>query len=195
MKLPLSDGKLLVKLARHAIETYFSGKIISMPEADKFTDKRGVFVTLSELEELRGCIGFPEPVYALKRAIIESARAAAFKDPRFAPVTEDELDEISVEISVLTNPELIEVEKPEEYLDKIKIGEHGLIIRSMYSSGLLLPVVAVEEKWTPLDFLKHTCIKAGLDKDAWQEEETKIYSFMSQVFAEEEPNGKIVLKM
>jgi uncharacterized protein (TIGR00296 family) len=193
--LSLEEGKILVKFARHCVESYFSSKPINMPEADKFTDKRGVFVTLNEIGKLRGCIGFPEPVYPLKRAILESSRAAAFRDPRFPPVTQDELEDINFEVSVLTKPELIEVERPEEYLDKIEVGKHGLIIKHMYYSGLLLPQVAVEEEWTPLEFLKHTCIKAGLDDDAWKEEETKIYSFMSQVFAEEEPNGKIIIKM
>ncbi len=195
--LSLEEGKILVKYARHAIDTYFSGKIINMPEADKadkFADKRGVFVTLNKFGELRGCIGFPEPIYPLKRAIVESARAAAFKDPRFSPVEEDELDEITMEVSVLTKPELIEIEEPKEYLDKIEIGKHGLIIRSMYHSGLLLPQVFTEYDCTPKQALEMTCEKAGLDKDAWQEPESQIYSFQAQIFEEEEPHGKIIEK-
>ena len=106
----LEEGRQLVKLARHSIETYFSKKHLDMPGSDKFKEERGVFVTLNELEKLRGCIGFPEPVYPLKRAIIEAARAAAFKDPRFPPVTEEEIEDITVEISVLTKPKLIEAD-------------------------------------------------------------------------------------
>jgi len=190
--LTLDDGKTLVKFARHCVESYFSGKPINMPEADEFSDKRGVFVTLNENGKLRGCIGFPEPVYPLKRAILESARAAAFRDPRFPPVTRDELDEINFEVSVLTKPELIEVEEPREYLDKVEIGKHGLIIRNMYYSGLLLPQVFTDYDCTPKKALEMTCEKAGLDEDAWQEPESKIYRFMAQIFEEEEPNGKII---
>jgi uncharacterized protein (TIGR00296 family) len=192
--LTLEDGRLLVKYARHAIETFFSKKQLSMPEADKFTDKRGVFVTLTELGKLRGCIGFPEPVYPLKRAIIESARAAAFRDPRFPPLTQDEMEDITVEVSVLTKPELIEAENPEEYLDMIEIGKHGLIIKNMYYSGLLLPQVFTDYDCTPKKALEMTCEKAGLDEDAWKEPESRIYSFQAQIFEEEEPNRKIVEK-
>jgi uncharacterized protein len=192
--LTLNEGKILVNLARYSIETFFSKKIISMPEADKFTEKQGVFVTLKELDELRGCIGFPEPVYPLKRAIIDSARAAAFKDPRFMPLIETELDEITIEVSVLTKPELVEVEDPQEYLNKIEIGKHGLIIRYEYRSGLLLPQVFTEYKSTPKEALEMVCEKAGLHKDAWKEEEAEIYIFQAQIFCEEEPQGRIVEK-
>lgn len=192
--LPLEDGIILVKLARHSVETFFSKRIINMPEADKFTEERGVFVTLNELEHLRGCIGFPEPVYPLKRAIIDAARAAAFKDPRFMQVTEDELSDISFEVSVLTKPQLMEVENPEEYLDKIEIGKHGLIIKNGFNSGLLLPQVFTEYKSTPKEALEMLCQKAGLDEDTWKDEDTKIYFFQAQIFEETEPNGKIIEK-
>jgi uncharacterized protein len=192
--LTLEEGKILVRFARHCVESYFSSRPINMPEADKFTDKRGVFVTLNEIGKLRGCIGFPEPVYPLKRAIIESARAAALKDPRFPPVTQNELEDINFEVSVLTKPELIEVERPEEYLDKIEVGKHGLIIKNMYYSGLLLPQVFTEYDCTPKQALEMVCQKAGLDEDAWKEPESKIYSFQAQIFEEEEPNGKIIEK-
>lgn len=192
--LPIEDGTILVKLARLAVESYFSKKIIDMPESDRFTEQRGVFVTLNELEHLRGCIGFPEPVYPLKKAIIESARSAAFKDPRFIPVAQDELEDITFEISVLTKPVLVEAQNPEDYLDKIEIGKHGLIIKSGFGSGLLLPQVFTEYKATPKTALEMLCQKAGLDEDAWQDEETKIYSFQAQIFEETEPNGKVIEK-
>jgi uncharacterized protein len=192
--LSLEDGKILVKYVRHAIEKYFSGKPLDMPEMDKFKDKRGVFVTLNKFDELRGCVGFPEPVYPLNRAILESARAAAFKDPRFLPLEKDELDEITIEVSVLTQPELIEVEDPKQYFDKIEIGKHGLIIRSMYNSGLLLPQVFTDYDCSPKQALEMTCEKAGLHKDAWEEPEAQIFRFQAQIFEEEEPNGKIIEK-
>lgn len=188
----LEDGKILVKFARHVIETYFSGKTINFPEVDKFTDKRGVFVTLSLYGNLRGCIGYPEPVYSLNRAIVEASRAAAFKDSRFPPIIENELEEITIEVSVLTKPKLIEVEHQKEYLDKIKIGKHGLIIKSGYHSGLLLPQVFIDYDSTPKEALEMTCQKASLDKDEWKDKDTEIYSFSSQIFKETEPKGDIL---
>jgi uncharacterized protein len=181
----LEDGKALIKLARHSIETFFSGRTINMPEADKFTENRGVFVTLNLYGKLRGCIGFPEPVHQLKRAVIDAARAAAFKDPRFSPLTKDEFEDITIDISVLTLPKLIVVEKPEEYLDHIEIGRHGLIIRNAYHSGLLLPQVFTEYDATPKQALEMLCRKAGLDKDAWQED-CEIFSFEAVVFEEKQ---------
>src|SRR3989344_7348004 len=149
--LSLDEGRALVKLARHSIETFFSGKLLDLPEG--YNEKRGVFVTLNYSGRLRGCIGFPEPVHILKRAIVESARAAAFRDPRFGPLAEEELNDIDIEISVLTKPEIIEVESPLEYPDKIKIGKHGLIIKKIYNSGLLLPQVFAENNCTPKEAL------------------------------------------
>ncbi len=188
----LEAGKILVKFSRYVIETYFSGKTINFPEADKFTDKRGVFVTLSLYDKLRGCIGFPQPIYPLNRAILEAARASAFKDPRFPPITENEFTDITIEVSVLTKPKLIEVEEPKEYLDKIKIGKHGLIIKADYHSGLLLPQVFIDYNSTPKEALEMTCQKAGLPKEAWKDKDTEIYSFSAQIFKEIEPHGNIM---
>lgn len=190
----LDDGKLLIKLARNSIKSYFSKNLIDTIDTDKFNEKQGVFVTLNLFNKLRGCIGYPEPVMELQRAVIESARSAAFKDPRFSPVTKDEMDDITIEISVLTKPKFIEVEKPIEYLDKIKVGKHGLIIRKGYQSGLLLPQVFTEYESTPKVALEMTCQKASLHKDAWKDKDARIYSFSAMIFKEEEPYGKIVRK-
>ncbi|MEM3374334.1 MAG: TIGR00296 family protein [Candidatus Woesearchaeota archaeon] len=191
----LNYGKTLIKYARESIETYFSGNKPNIPDVLKNDkEKKGVFVTLEKNGHLRGCIGFPEPVYELKKAIFEAARAAAFKDPRFMPLEEDELDSITIEISLLTKPVLIEVEKPEDYLKKIIIGKHGLIIRNMYNSGLLLPQVFTEYKCSSLEALEMVCEKAGLDKDAWKEEESQIYSFEAEIFSEKEPKGEVIKK-
>ncbi|MEM2130911.1 MAG: TIGR00296 family protein [Candidatus Woesearchaeota archaeon] len=178
-------GEQLIKYARESIEGYFSGVKPNIPDILKNEkEKKGVFVTLEKNSELRGCIGFPEPVFELKKAIYEAARAAAFKDPRFLPLEEDELNQITIEISLLTKPVLIEVEKPEEYLKKIIIGKHGLIIKNMYNSGLLLPQVFIELKCTTLQALEMVCEKAGLDKDAWQEQESQIYCFEAKIYSE-----------
>ena len=193
--LSLEDGKVLVKLARNSIETYFSKKQLNIANAKVFSKSQGAFVTLNKYGSLRGCIGYPEPVYPLYKAILQAARAAAFQDPRFPPVEESELRDITIEISALTVPELVKVDKPDEYLDKIRIGKAGLIIKAGFFSGLLLPIVAVEYNWTPKEFLEHTCQKAGLPKDAWKNLDNKIYSFQSQVFNELEPNGEIGQEM
>ena len=131
MVLSQQDGKELIKLARSSINAYFSNaeSKVSDKIKNKFNAKQGVFVTLTIDGELRGCIGFPEPILALYEAVIESARSAAFSDPRFSPLVKEELDKVHIEISVLSVPELIKVKKPEDYLKKIKIGSDGLIIR------------------------------------------------------------------
>ena len=140
------EGKFLVNLARKSIETFIrEKKRLEVPQntPDKLKEKRGAFVTLNKDGLLRGCIGYPEPVEALVNVIIEVAISAAVNDPRFSPVTASELDDLQIEVSVLTKPELIKVDKPEEYIDKIKIGEDGLIIERGPYKGLLLPQV----KW------------------------------------------------
>jgi uncharacterized protein (TIGR00296 family) len=194
MLFTLNDGKILIELARTSIDTFFSGKTILVPEADKFKDKHGIFVTLNLHGELRGCIGFPYAVYPLRRAVIEAARSAAFKDPRFSPVTLKEFRDITVEISVLTEPKRLEVESPEEYLNLIEIGRHGLIIKNAFNSGLLLPQVFTENESTPKEALDMTCQKAGLYEKAWEEEDTEVYIFEAQIFSETNPGGEVVEK-
>jgi AmmeMemoRadiSam system protein A len=176
--------KTLLKLARESIESYFSGKEIDYSKEKKeFSKKQGVFVTLHKENELRGCIGFPYPFLPLAEAIFQAARAAAFDDPRFYPVGKEELKEIQIEISVLSIPEEIKCKK-EKIIDEIKIGEDGLIVQSQGNSGLLLPQVAVEWKWSSLEFLENCCEKAGLVKDSWKNSSCKIFKFQAQVFSE-----------
>lgn len=190
----LEQGAKLVILARYAIWSVFSKEKIPIEDYEEFSDKQGVFVTLHKHGRLRGCIGFPEPVYALNRAVVEAARSAAFSDPRFDPLSEKEFDEIDIEVSVLTVPELIEVNDPEEYFDKIQVGIDGLIIKSQFGSGLLLPQVPAEEEWNVRQFVGHTCIKAGMSAEAWRNPDVKIYKFQAQIFAEKEPKGEIIEK-
>lgn len=191
MRLTLEQGKYLVKLARSSIAFHFQNK--QTAAENKFKEKQGVFVTLKTAEdELRGCIGYAEPVYPLEEALIKAATSAAFKDPRFPSLKEKELDEIKIEISILTKPELIKVSSPDEYPNKIKIGQDGLIIESDSFSGLLLPQVATEHKLNAKQFLDNLCLKAGLLIDTWKEGDCKIYKFQAQIFSEEFPNGKII---
>jgi hypothetical protein len=179
------EGKFLVKLAREAIESYVKDKNwIDIPEdiPEILKEDMGVFVTLNKDGMLRGCIGYPEPIKPLINALVEVAVSAAVNDPRFPPVTQNELNDLEVEVSVLTKPELIEVKKPEEYMDKIKIGEDGLIMERGPYRGLLLPQVAVELGWNVEEFLYNTCVKAGLTADCWLFNDVKVYKFGSQIF-------------
>ncbi|MGF7118769.1 TIGR00296 family protein [Methanobacterium oryzae] len=181
------EGKILIRLARKSIESYVKNKsLIDIPEdtPETLKENMGVFTTLNKNGMLRGCIGYPEPIKPLINALVEVAVSAAVNDPRFPPVSESELDDLEIEVSVLTKPELIEVEKPEQYMDKIKIGEDGLIIERGPYRGLLLPQVAVELGWNVEEFLYNTCVKAGLTADCWLFKDVKIYKFSSQIFNE-----------
>lgn len=181
------EGNFLLKLARESIESYIMRrKAMDVPAdtPESLKEEMGAFVTLNEKGLLRGCIGYSEPIKPLVNAVIDVAISAAVGDPRFPPVTADELDKIKLEVSVLTKPELIKVEKPEEYMDKIKIGEDGLIIERGPYKGLLLPQVAVEYGWNVEEFLYNTCTKAGLTADCWLYNDVKIYKFASQIFNE-----------
>jgi len=190
-----SDGVVLVKTARKAVTQFLSNgnrmKLESELE-EKFSFNSGVFVTLNNPDGLRGCIGFPMPEKKLSHAIVEGAIAAATEDPRFPSVKINELNDIVFEVTVLTPPIEIDVSDPTEYLEKIKVGRDGLIIRHSFSSGLLLPQVPVEYGWNVEEFLQHTCEKAGLARDTWKNENVKIEKFEGIIFKEETPNGVIV---
>ena len=158
----------------------------------------GVFVTLNSVHNgtktLRGCIGLPYPTTPLVQAVIEAALSAATQDPRFPPIALEELDQITFEVSVLTPPERVKVEKPTEYPTKIKVGRDGLIIENSYRKGLLLPQVPVELDWNEEEFLCQTSMKAGLPPDAWLLKDTKIYMFQAIIFEEATPKGQIKQK-
>lgn len=198
-QLTQQDASHLIKIARDAISSYLSGKPYSVSGKDvpkKFLGKSGVFVTLYKFpgRELRGCIGIPVPEKPLVDAVVESAVNSATCDPRFSSISPEELGKIVIELTVLTKPEQIIVENPIDCIGEIKIGEHGLIVEHGESSGLLLPQVAVEQKWGETEFICNTCIKAGLPMDFWLNPATKIYKFSGIVFAETEPLGKVVKK-
>ena len=190
-----SDGVVLVKTARRAVTGFLSNgnRIKLEPDLEeKFSFNSGVFVTLNNPDGLRGCIGFPMPEKKLSHAIVDGAIAAATEDPRFPSVKTNELNDIVFEVTVLTPPIEIDVSDPMEYLEKIKVGRDGLIIRHSFSSGLLLPQVPVEYGWDVEEFLQHTCEKAGLARDTWKNESVKIEKFEGIIFKEETPNGVIV---
>lgn len=184
MTITLTDSqkKDLLQQARHTIEKGLNIEKTAPPalEDSVYDEKCGVFVTLHADGLLRGCIGYVEGVKPLKEAVVDMAHSAAFKDPRFPSLTEDEYDDIDIEISVLTPPEVI------TDINSIEVGTHGLIISRGYHSGLLLPQVPVEQNWDRRLFLEGTCYKAGLPHDAWQDERTEIKGFTALVFSEKE---------
>ena len=194
--LSLEEGTYLIKLARKAVEVYLEKGTAA--EAEKppapLLEKRGVFVTIETYpgKELRGCIGYPYPVKELAPSVVDCAINSATGDPRFPAMSRSELGKCTIEISVLTLPEIIKVSDPKEYPSKIKVGCDGLIMEYGHYSGLLLPIVPVEQKWDEEDFLSHTCYKAGLPLDMWLSPKVRVYKFQSQVFKEEKPNGKVV---
>ncbi len=180
-------GKKLVKAARDSIVSYFAGRKFRLVG---FPEKRGLFVTIHSYpsHDLRGCIGFPEPVFPINEALPKAALAAAFHDPRFKPLMKTELENVLIEVSVLTKPSLINVKKPDDYFLCIKPGEDGLIVDNGFSSGLLLPIVASEYNWDVEEFLNNTCGKACIPCDSWKDTENcKIYKFQAQVFSEKKP--------
>ena len=182
-----SDGVFLVKTARMAVTEFLSnGKRMKLESEreKKFSFNAGVFVTLNNADGLRGCIGFTMPDKKLSHGIIDAAIAAATEDPRFSPVKINELSDIVFEVTVLTPPVEITVTDPMEYLEKIKVGRDGLIIKHSFSSGLLLPQVPAEYGWNVEEFLQHTCEKAGLEKDTWKNEKVKIEKFEGIVYKE-----------
>ena len=191
--LSLEEGTLLVKLARKTIENYVrDGKVPPRPRvSEKLRKPRGVFVTLTRKGELRGCIGYPFPTKPLVDAVMDAAVSSAVRDPRFPPVRVRELSEIIVEVSVLTEPEVIQAKRPSEYPKHIEIGKHGLIVEWSGYGGLLLPQVPVEWRWDAEEFLSQTCVKAGLPPDCWLERDVTIKRFSAQIFKEKEPGGEV----
>ncbi len=173
------ERRLLLGLAHQSILSAFNDS--ALPEAafsPHLSEHRGVFTTLYLQGNLRGCVGYPLPIAPLHRAVVDSARAAAFEDSRFHAVTQPEAQELEVSLSVLSR--LIPV-KPEE----VEVGRHGLAISLGSHRGLLLPQVPVEYDWDRETFLEHTCHKAGLDPHAWRHGAT-IEAFTAEVFGDDE---------
>lgn len=180
MGLTRQEQGLLLKIARESIEAGLAGEEMPRPEIESATlkEKRGAFVTLKKGSRLRGCIGFIEGRKPLYETVEEMAQAAAFRDPRFSPVREDELKDLDIEVSALTPLKRI------HDVGEIEVGRHGIYLVKGYHSGLLLPQVATEYGWDRTTFLKETCVKAGLPEDAWEDPDTQIFIFSATVFGE-----------
>lgn len=180
----LSDGEfspgeraILLRLAHDSILSALEGRDIPLdPPTAHLAELRGAFTTLHLDGELRGCVGYVLPVSSVYRAVAETARAAAFEDARFRPVTLPDASRLEIELSILSPPQPISVEA-------IEIGRHGLLIGMAGDRGLLLPQVPTEHNWDRTTFLEQTCRKAGLPVDAWKNGAT-IEAFTAEVFGE-----------
>lgn len=167
----------LLRLAHESIVSALEQREISFhPPTAHLADPRGVFTSLYLGGELRGCVGYVLPTSSVYRAVAETARAAAFEDTRFDPVTIDEARYLEVELSILSVPKPIAA-------DAVEIGRHGLLISMAGRRGLLLPQVPVEHHWDRVTFLAETCRKAGLPRDAWQRGAV-LEAFTAEVFGE-----------
>jgi AmmeMemoRadiSam system protein A len=174
----LEQRRILLHIAHEAIVSALEGQHFpdAPPSPSGLSEPRGVFTTLYLHHQLRGCVGYAVPVAQLYRAVAETARAAAFEDFRFLPVTKEEAPQLEVSLSVLSrlfpiHPEALEV------------GRHGLMIAQGARRGLLLPQVPVENGWDPETFLEQTCRKAGLPLDAWRKG-AGIEAFTAEVFSD-----------
>jgi uncharacterized protein (TIGR00296 family) len=191
------NGIIAVREARRVIDSWVRRGIKLRPHFPPFFDEKiGVFVTIDTFPEnnLRGCIGFIEPRFPLSQVLVDAAISAT-RDPRFLRLEAKELDHILIEVSILTKPEEIKVNEPEELLKKIEIGRDGLIVRKGFHNGLLLPQVGVENCMDVESFLIQVCTKAGLEHDEWKDPNAIILKFEAEVFAEKVPYGKIEKKV
>jgi AmmeMemoRadiSam system protein A len=182
----LEQRRMLLGMAHEAIRSALQGRAFpeAQPDSGWLSEPRGAFTTLylkNDLQghpdrQLRGCVGYALPVAPLFRAVTETARAAAFDDSRFSPVTRDEALELEISLSILSR--LLPI-----HPDEVRVGRHGLLISEGARHGLLLPQVPVENEWDRETFLEQTCRKAGLPQDAWRKTAT-IEAFSAEVFGD-----------
>lgn len=184
------EREALLKLARSAITSALdrSAKLKKPDDLTPvMTEKRGCFVSLHKSKMLRGCIGIIEPEKPLVAAVEENARHAAFRDPRFAPLQFDELDQVDIEISVLGVPQPLNFKGPEDLKAKLKPGIHGVILSRGPRKATFLPQVWGQLP-SPEAFLEHLCLKASLKKDDWKDEQTRIEVYEVEYFSEAAPH-------
>lgn len=175
------EQQALLDIARQAIilGVQFGQEYVEPREEKVLNQRNGCFVTIKQNDQLRGCIGNFQSELPLFKEVAKMAQASATKDPRFYPLKKEDLDNFSLEISVLSPLQKI------EDIEEIEVGRHGIYIEKSFYRGVLLPQVATEHNWDRQTFLKQTCIKAGLPTDAWEAEDADIYVFSAQVFGEE----------
>ena len=187
----MEHGTLAVRFARSVIEDEIGNmsEVIELP--DTFSERKGAFVTLKTFPEgeLRGCIGIPLPILPLSEALEEAARAACH-DPRFMDLEGSESKGLTVEVTVLEVPHILDCPR-EELPSNIVIGRDGLIISFRGRKGLLLPQVPEEQGWDIMDYLEGICMKAGLPRGTWRDERAEISAFSGKVFHEVTPYGDV----
>jgi hypothetical protein len=176
----------LMKSARSSVETAVRDRkmyLVGSTGFPRLEEARGAFVTLKEHGELRGCIGYITPMKSLAETVRDVAAYAAMEDTRFTPVTTQELPLLEYEISVMSPIRRV--------LDikEIKVGKQGLIMKQGDIEGILLPQVPVEEHWGRDTFIEETCLKAGLPRQAWKDDDTDIFMFTALVFGEHSPDA------
>ncbi|HOJ62835.1 MAG TPA: AmmeMemoRadiSam system protein A [Spirochaetota bacterium] len=182
------DKTFLINLARNTIIKKTKKVWLTEEEIKKLPDflkeKKGCFVTLNKKGQLRGCIGYIMPIIPLYQAIIENAYNAAYGDPRFLPVTQNEIKDLEIEITILTEPEKLEYKTINELLEKLIPEKHGVIIKKGFFSATFLPQV-----WEQLpdkkDFLSHLCMKAGLNPNEWQKGTLEVETYEGIIIEEE----------
>ena len=176
------EKKQLLELARTTLEAEFGPGAPPPCEVAEgpLCEHRGAFVTLTMDGQLRGCIGHVSGIEPLWRSVVDNARGAAFRDPRFPALQPEELETVAIEISALSPLEI--VEGP----DEITVGSHGLLLERGLSRGLLLPQVAARYGWDAVTLLDQTCRKAGMEPDCWRAADTTIYRFTVDCFSEED---------
>lgn len=186
-ELSRDEGEYLLKLARITIEDELFNKDPSQEEPNlpgKFLEKRAAFVTLNIHGNLRGCIGHIVPQVSLIESIKSNALSAAFKDPRFPPLSKEEWQDIEVEISILTVPQQLNYNDAEDLLEKLRPGIDGVILKKGYQQSTFLPQV-----WEQLndkkEFLSHLCMKAGMDANEWKKGALSVYTYQVQAFEED----------
>lgn len=184
--LPDTERRILLRLARSAItsELFRNAKVFRPASVSPvLSQKRGCFVTLHKKGNLRGCIGTIEPVTPLIECVEENALNAAFRDPRFPPLSKSELPKIDIEISILSVPTPVEFDDGEDLKRKIRPHRHGVIIAKGYRRATFLPQV-----WEQLpdteSFLNHLCLKGGMDRGAWKDKKTAVSIYTVEYFSE-----------
>jgi len=186
-RLTEEEGKYLISTARKTIEErLYDRRDTTQPDpalSPKFSEKRGTFVTLTIDGGLRGCIGHIIPQETLLEGVKVNAINAAFRDPRFRPLTKEEWNRIKVEVSILTDPKPLAYSGGDDLLAKLRPGIDGVIIRKGLKQATFLPQVW-EQLPDPKEFLMHLCMKAGLDANAWQTEELEVSTYQVQAFEE-----------
>lgn len=177
----------LLELARRSLEHFFNtGNILEIFESDvpvELKEKRGTFVTLTKNDELRGCIGYLEPVQEIYKDVVDNSLSAAFADTRFDPLLEEELENIKIEISILSEPKLLVYNDAEDLLKKLRPEIDGVIIKKGKFSATYLPQVW-EDVQDKDSFMSSLCIKAGLNPDEWRKNNLEIQTYEAEVFHE-----------